>query len=128
MPKPYMRKMPATWWLTKRAYFWFMMRELTAVFVGAYCVLLLVLVWKLKQGSPAFGPVMDWLQTPWSIGFHFIALVAALYHALTWFALLPKVIVIRVGEEKLPPILLVGAHWLLWAIVTAGLVWIVFFK
>jgi fumarate reductase subunit C len=129
MPKPYVRPMPATWWLRKRAYFWFMMRELTAVFVAAYCVLLLYILWQIKrtvQGGAIYDEILARLQTPWSIAFHFLALVAAMYHTVTWFALVPKVMVVRVGEEKLPPILLVLAHWILWAIISAGILWLVF--
>lgn len=127
MPKPYTRPMPASWWLQKRAYFWFMIREFTAVFVGIYCVLLLVFLWKIKHGGgAAYDDIVAKLQTPWSIAFHFIALVAAMYHTMTWFALVPKVMVVRMGEEKLPPVALVAAHWFLWLIVTAAIIWFVF--
>ena len=126
MPKPYVRKMPGTWWLQKRAYFWFMIRELTAVFMGAYCVILLVMLWRLKQGNPQFFAFLYLLQTPWSIGFHFIAWLAAMFHTVTWFALMPKAMVIRVGEEKVPAFLLVGAHWLAWLVISVLMVWLVF--
>ena len=124
MPKPYIRKMPSTWWLQKRAYFWFMIRELTAVFMGAYCVVLLVLLFRLKQSNPSFITLLAMLQTPWSITFHFLALVAAMFHTVTWFALVPKALVIRLGEEKVPPLVLVGAHWAAWVVLTAGMVWL----
>lgn len=126
MPKPYIRKMPATWWLRKRAYFWFMIRELTAVFVGAYCIVLMVFLWRIKQGVSQYQEFLDILQTPWSVGFHFVALVFAVYHSITWFNLLPKVIVLRQGEEKVPGVFLVAAHYLAWFAVSAVLVCLVF--
>jgi len=127
MPKPYIRKMPATWWLRNRAYFWFMMRELTAVFMAVYCVLLLVMVYRLKQSNSSFFDfLLSILENPFSIAFHFLAFVAAMYHTWTWFALVPKVFVIRLGEEKVPPLLLVLGHWVGWFVVTAVLVWCVF--
>ena len=126
MPKPYVRKMPATWWLRKRAYFWFMIRELTAVVMAAYCVVLLVMLYRLKQRDGSIDEFMASLQTGRSVGFHFIALVAAMFHTFTWFALVPKELVVRMGEEKLPPFVLIGAHWLAWAVVSALLVWLVF--
>ena len=128
MPKPYVRKMPVTWWLKKRAYFWFMMRELTAVFTAIYCVMLLVMLFRMKgeHGGARYDEFMASLQTPWSIGFHFIAFLAAMYHTVTWFALVPKALVVRMGEEKVPPFILVGAHWLAWAVVSALLLWLVF--
>lgn len=126
MPKPYQRKMPATWWLQKRAYFWFMMRELTAVLMAIYCVALLVVLYRLKQRDGSIDEVMALLQTPWSVGLHFVAFVAAMYHTATWFALVPKALVVRMGEEKVPPFVLVGAHWLAFAVISALLVWFVF--
>jgi fumarate reductase subunit C len=130
MPKPYVRPIPATWWLKNRAYFWFMMRELTAVFVAVYCVLLLYMLWEIKTSSNpgiAYEDILTCLQTSkWSLIFHFFAFVAAMYHTFTWFSLVPKVMVVRLGEEKVPPIVLVLAHWLLWLIITAGLLWFVF--
>jgi fumarate reductase subunit C len=126
MPKPYIRKVPAAWWLKKSAYFYFMLRELTAVVMAAYCVLLLVMLWCLKQGSVQYANLLDLLQTPWSIALHFLACVAALYHTYTWFALAPKVLVIRLGEEKVPPGLLIAAHWVLWCAVLAALLVVIF--
>jgi fumarate reductase subunit C len=106
-----------------------MMREFTAVFVAAYCVLLLLIVWHIKKSSHpgvAYDDIMARLQTPWSVAFHFLALLAAMFHTVTWFALVPKVLVVRLGEDKLPPILLVLAHWALWLVVSATIVCVLF--
>ena len=152
MPKPYIRKMPATWWLRKRAYFWFMLRELTAVFVAAYCVLLLILLWQLRQaGNTAEarfqGPeaelssarlnaqaseleriVMFESSTPWTIALHLVVLVFAVYHSVTWFNLTPQIMVIRMGEEKLPPIVLLLGNYLFWFAVSGLLIWLVIWR
>jgi len=117
MAKPYVRKMPATWWLAHRAYFWFMLREFTSVFLAIYCVILLVMVWRIRHDQ--FDEFLAQLQNPWSVGFHFICLVAALFNTATWFALVPKVMVLRRGEEKVPAAVLVAAHWFMWLVVTA---------
>ncbi|MBI3468508.1 MAG: fumarate reductase subunit C [Planctomycetes bacterium] len=125
MPKPYVRKMAAGWWLKKRAYFYFMLRELTVVFIAAYCVLLLVMLWLLKQGPYEFDTLLDHFASPWAVGFHFIALVAALYHAFTWFNLAPQGIAVRLGEEKVPGVVIVASNYALWLIVSALLIWLV---
>ena len=130
MPRPYTRPMPRSWWLHHRAYFWFMMREFTAVFVAIYCVLLLLMIWWLKRsrthGPETYDRLLDYLQSLPLLGFHFLAFVAAMFHTVTWFALVPKVMVVRIGEEKIPPFLLVAAHWLLWLVITAAILWLVF--
>ena len=47
-----------------------------------------------------------------------LALVAVLYHTVTWFSLLPKVAVIWRGEEKIPGSALIAANWAAWAVVS----------
>ena len=54
-----------------------------------------------------------------------VALVAALYHSITWFALSPKAMVVRLGEQRVPPRLVVGANYAAWIVVSAIIAWIV---
>jgi fumarate reductase subunit C len=117
--------MPLSWWLQKPQYFRFMLREFTAVFLAGYCVFLLVLLWKVKQGSDAYEDFRDrWIQ-PHYVVLHVLAFVAALYHSITWFNLTPKVMVIRRGEEKVPAALIAGANYVLWLLVSAVILFIV---
>src|SRR5262249_55309397 len=52
--KEYVRPMPSNWWLKKRNYTLFMVRELTAVFVAGYAIFLLVLIYRASQEPLAF--------------------------------------------------------------------------
>lgn len=125
MRKPYIRPIPASWWLKRRPYFWFMVRELTAVFVAAYGVFLLVMLWKLRSGPEAFADFLSILQSPLSIVLHIIALLFAIYHSITWFNLSPKVTVVRLGEEKVSPALVAGSNYVLWVILSIMLIWLI---
>ncbi len=125
MRKPYTPKMPATWWLRRRAYFLFIVREVTSVFVAIYCVILLVGLCRLKEGGDAFESFLVSLRSPFSIGFHVVALLFAGYHSITWFNLTPKAMVIRIGEEKVPPLLIAGSNYVAWLVLSAALIWIV---
>lgn len=104
--------MPADWWLRRRSYFLFMLRELTAPFVGAYALFLLVLA---ALGEEAFQAV---LASPLSVIFHAAALPMALYHSVTWFNLTPKVLVLWRGEERVSPLVVAGAHYAAWIVVS----------
>ena len=73
--KEYIRHMPANWWMTKRTYFAFIVRELTSVFVGGYALFLLVLLARRDQAQP----FADWLNSPLLIGLQIIALPMVLY-------------------------------------------------
>ena len=51
---------------------------LTAVFVGAYLVFLLMMLRHLGQGAEAFVACLEALKSPWALVLHLVALVAAL--------------------------------------------------
>lgn len=122
MRKPYVRKMPINWWLQNRAYFMFMMREFTAIFAGAYALLLLAMLWKLKHGE--MGQFVDWLHSPLSIAFHLVALVFAVYNTVRTFNAIPQAMPIRKGEDKLPDHILVAPNYVAWVVVSLALVFI----
>jgi len=122
---PYRRPMPATWWLRNRAYFLFMVRELTSVFIAAYAVLLLLLLHKLRLGREAYDAYLGLLRAPGMLVFHLVALAAALYHAITWINITPKVIVARRGEQRIPATVIVGVNYAAWIVVSAVIAWLV---
>src|SRR5271169_2064652 len=98
--KPYIRPMPATWWLKRTPYLIFMLRELTAVFVGAYAVIFLVMIRRLNEGQAAYESFRASLQSPPAILFHVVALVFVVFHTVTWFHLTPTAMAVRIGEER----------------------------
>jgi len=125
MRRPYQRAMSSTWWLHKRNYRLFMLRELTSVFIAIYLVLFLVQLVRLSQGAEAYAAFLQQLTSPGWILFHLLAFAAALYHSITWFNLLPQVMVVRRGEERVPPALIAGSNYLAWLAISVVIVWIV---
>ncbi len=122
---PYHRPMPATWWLHNRAYLLFMVREFTSVFIAVYVILLLVMVRRLTQGPEAYDAYLQFLATPGMLAFHIVALLFALFHTITWFNILPKVVVIRLGEERVPGWIVAGVNYAAWVIVSGFIAWFV---
>jgi len=119
--KEYIRPMPSNWWLKRRSYFLFMVRELTCVFVGGYALFLLVLASRLGD---AVGFVAL-LKNPLVVVLQLIALPMVLYHTVTWLNLTPKVLVVWRGETRVSPILIAGVHYLAWIAVSLVVLWIV---
>ena len=119
--KEYVRPLPAMWWLKRRTYFLFMLRELTCVFVSGYALFLLLLMSR-RDDPQAFA---DLLYSPLSITLQIIALPMVLYHTVTWLNLTPKVMVLWRGEEKVSPTLIAGANYAAWLVVSIVIVWIV---
>ena len=61
---PYRRPMPRTWWLGHRVYFFFMVRELTSVFIAGYLVLFLLMLHRLVAGREAYEAYLRFLARP----------------------------------------------------------------
>ena len=121
----YHRPVSNTWWLKRKPYILFMIRELTSVFVAGYCIFLLVLVYKLTQGAEAYDNFMAALKSPSSVALHLITRSFVLYHTITWFNLTPKILVLYRGEERIPQGLVAGVFYAGWVVVSVIVVWLV---
>ena len=67
-----------------------MWREATALAVAAYALVLLTGVIRLAQGEAAFEAWLRALQGGPAIVLHLALLAAMVYHAVTWFQIMPK--------------------------------------
>src|SRR4029453_4919376 len=68
--KRYHRKMPANWWLQKKSYFLFMLRELSSVFIALFLVVYLVQIYQLTKGPDAYIAFTKKLSSPGWLFFH----------------------------------------------------------
>ena len=121
----YHRPVSNTWWLKRKPYILFMIRELTSVFVAGYCIFLLVLVYKLTQGAEAYDNLMAILKSPSSVALHLVTLSFVLYHTITWFNLTPKILVLYRGEERIPQGLVAGMFYAGWVVISVIIVCLV---
>lgn len=119
MPNPYPRQHSNTWWLKRRPYTVFMAREWSSVFLSGYVVSLLVLLTKIAAGNRAYEDYVDFLQSPPMVVFHVVALLFSVLHSVTWFAAVPKGMPLRRGEDLVPPVLMIGANYVAWVVVSA---------
>jgi fumarate reductase subunit C len=101
-----------------------MLRELTSVVVAGYAVFLVVLVTRAAE-QQSFASLYRVLQSPASIALHLLALLAVLYHSITWIALTPKILVIHREYEQVSPRLVAVANYLAWAATSALVAWLV---
>ena len=122
---PFQRPVSASWWLKKRAYFFFILRELTSVFIAGYLVLFLLLLQRLSAGPGPYSAYLRFLASPGMIAFHAVALVAALYHTLTSMSFLPNIIVVRFGEFRLPAIAYAVGSYAGWIVISGFIFWVV---
>jgi fumarate reductase subunit C len=117
--KEYMRPMPATWWLHNRFLIKFMIRELTSFFVAGFAVFLMVLLYQVNQGREHFLSFYDHvLRSGWMIFLEMVALAFVVFHSVTSFNAAPTIMAARWGEEPINPLIVIGANYALWLIVS----------
>ena len=62
------------WWLRRRSYLLFVLRELSSVFVAWFVVYLLLLVDAVHAGSDSYRRFLDWAGSPWVLALNIVAL------------------------------------------------------
>ncbi len=117
--RPYVRKVERSWWLRRPRYVLYMIRELTSLFVGLYCALLVVGLVRLAQGPAPWDGFVAAFSSPLGVAVQLLCLVFAIYHSVTWFALTPKAMPLMMKGEPVPGAVIVGAHYVAWAAVSA---------
>jgi fumarate reductase subunit C len=115
--------MGGDWWFERGAYFRVLLRELTALPIALYLVLAIGLCRAILRDDIAYASYLSYLASPSVLAFHALALAASLLHTITWFNLTPKALALRVGEERLPPAGVAGAHYLVWLVMTGAVLW-----
>ena len=109
----------AGWWMGRPRYFLVFVRELTAFFIGAYLVFLLILIKQVAEGAEAYQSYVDFLASPGMTAFHVVAFFFAMFHSISFFNLIPQGMAIRIGEERVHPALISGPNYVFWAVATA---------
>ncbi len=124
MRGPLQQPFPRDWFVRKAGYRRFMVRELTSVFVGGYIVFLLVWLHQLGQGPQHYHALVETMRHPLAVMLHVLALLAALYHSITWFNLTPIVMPLRIGEDRLPnAVVAIALGYLPWVAVSGAILW-----
>jgi fumarate reductase subunit C len=106
--KAYVRPM-AGWWRRNPYFVRYMIREASSVFLAVYAFILLVGLFRLTQGQPAWDAWRAALASPISLAFHWLALVTVGYHAYTWWKVAPKTAPdLRFRGRPLPELVITG--------------------
>ncbi len=121
----YRPRVPLLWWLRRRSYLVFVVRELTSVFVAWSVAFTLIAVHAILQGAQAYRRFLDWSAAPWLIVVNAVALVFVIFHTVTWFNLTPQAVVVRVRGRRIPDAGIAAPLYLAWLLLSALVVWIV---
>src|SRR5580765_6099761 len=102
-PRTYRAPVSALWWLRRRSYVFFVLRELSSIFVAWSVVFLLLLIRALAQGDAAYASFLDWAANPAVIALNVVTLACLVRHAVTWFNLTPAATVVKLRGQRVPP-------------------------
>ena len=121
----YRRPMSTWWWTKKGTYFLFVMRELSSLFIGWFVIYLLLFFVALARGEAGYAAFLDLAARPWMVIINAVALVFAVLHAVTWFLLTPRAMVIKLGGRTVPPWLIIAGQYLVLVLVSVFVFWLV---
>lgn len=124
-PEAYHKKMSIFWFLNRKPYVLFIVRELTSLFVAAYAVIPLVQLNALKQGPEAWESLIAAFSSPFSVILHVIILVFVLFHSITWFRLAPTAMVLKIGKKKVPGPAIILVNFVMWIVLSVGIAWVI---
>ena len=116
------------WWLQRRSYLAFILRELSSIFVGWFVVFLLLLIVAVHQGESRYQEFLAWSGRPVVLALNIVSFFFIVYHATTWFDLAPKAMVVRVAGTRVPGFLIAGSNYLAWAMASALVGWLLLGK
>ena len=124
-PMTYQRRMSVLWWVRKPTYFLFVMRELSSLFVGWFVLYLLMFIAAVGNGEEAYRDFLDRASHPAMVALNVVALAFVVLHAITWFALTPQAMVLRVGGRQVPGAVIMAAQYAGLVVVSAVVYWLV---
>ena len=70
------------WWLRKRSYFAFILREISSLFVAWSVVFLLLIVYTVGRGAAEYNALLEWSRQPWVMAINVCSLLLVVFHAV----------------------------------------------
>ena len=123
-PRWLRRQVSTYWWLEKWAYFAFILRESTCLFVAWFVAYLLLMIGALVSGADRYQRFLDWSASPWVLTLNAASLLFLIYHAITFFVAAPQALVVHVGRRPVPARLVLAGHYVAWAAASALVAWV----
>ena len=122
------RPVSTYWWMEKPAYFAFILREGSCMFVLWCVVYLLLLIRAVQQGETSYREFVAWSATPGIVLLNIVTFLFVVYHAITFFAAAPQAMVVRLGRRRVPGPMVLAGHYAAWAVASVVIGWLLLAK
>ena len=123
-PRWLRRKLSTYWWLEKREYVAFILREGSCMFVAWFVVYLLLLVNSVVGGPASYARFLEWSATPWVLTLNVVSFLFIVYHAITFFVAAPQAMVVHIGHQRVPGFLVLAGHYVAWGAASVFVSWL----
>ena len=124
-PRWHRERVSTYWWLKRRTYLVFILRELSSAFIAWFVVFLLMLVAAVSRGPGAYADFLAFASHPVVVLANVVSFFFVVFHAATWFNLAPKALVVRMRGQRVPGAYIAGSNYAAWAVVSIVVAWIV---
>jgi fumarate reductase subunit C len=110
--RTYRPAMGAGWWTRKSHYFWYMVREFTALPLALWLLWLLYEIQRAGRGASGYAPPRSVAFVIFSV----ICLLFALYHSFTFLRLAGVILHFKVLDKPVPSGLVVASQFGAWLV------------
>ena len=117
-PRAYHRSFSNWWWLERRNYLIFILREFSSIFVAYFLVVTLKQLCALARGPETYASFQAHMRHPLVILLNIVALAFLVLHTYTWSKLVPKAFFPRSHGHPLPEMTTALPSYILWAVAT----------
>ena len=104
--------MPSTWWTRNRHYFFYVVREFTALPLALWLLWLLVEIKRAGDGPAKYAPHSSTAFVIFSV----VVLLFSLYHSVTFLSLSGLIIRVKVLDKQIPERMITAAMFGIWAV------------
>jgi fumarate reductase subunit C len=124
-PRWHRARVSTYWWLGRWSYLAFILRELSSVFIAWFVVFTLLQVRAVEQGREGLEAFWQLSKHPLVLALNVVSLFFVLFHAVTWFNLAPKAMVVRLAGRRVPGRWIVISNLVVWALFSGFVTWLV---
>ena len=118
-PRWHRQHVSTYWWLERRSYFLFILREVSSLAVGWFVAFVLLLVRALSGGAAGYQAFLEWARHPFVLAIDIGCFLFVCLHAVTWFNLAPQAMVVRVAGTRVPGWIIAASNYAALATTTA---------
>ncbi len=103
----------------------FILREVSSIFVAWFVVFFLMLVAAVGRGEAAYQEFMRWAVNPGIVLLNLVSLLFVVFHAVTWFNLAPRAMVVHMRGKRVPGKLIAASNYGAWVVTSLLVAWII---